>query len=238
MTTASDRLRTARERAGFRRAADAATRFDWPKSTYYGHENGSRKIQADVAALYARAFKCSPEWLLYGRGNAENTSSRDATIAVTEDDAPVIEVEAKASTLPTDAGLVQVYNVVASAGFGSVVESEINMSSLAFPPGYLDRLTSTHPRNLAIISVKGDSMAPTLSDDDVVMLDLTKRDLSFDGLFVIRDDGDGLLIKRIGRASRRGYVMMIPDNSAYPPVERLTSDIEVVGRVIWVGRKV
>lgn len=81
-------------------------------------------------------------------------------------------------------------------------------------------------------------MAPTLSDDDIVMLDLSKRDLSFDGLFVIRDDGDGLLVKRIGRASRRGFVMMIPDNSAYPSVERPTMDIEVLGRVIWVGRRV
>lgn len=118
-----------------------------------------------------------------------------------------------------------------------MVDSEEIVKNLAFPKGYLARLTKTNPRNLAIISVKGESMVPTLHDDDIVMIDLSKRDLSFDGLFVLRDNGDGLLIKRVGRASQRGYVMMIPDNKAYPPVERRMDEIDVIGRVIWMGKK-
>lgn len=228
----SDRLKQAREAAGFERAADAAARFGWRPSTYYGHENGSRGLKPDVATIYARAFRVSPEWLLYGRGR------RDADLSVHDGGGIALEVELKSAPSSTHDDLVAVYNVAASAGHGALAEDYSDTSRLAFPPGYLQRLTKTNPRNLAIISVKGDSMAPTLSDDDIVMLDLSKRDLSFDGLFVIRDDGDGLLVKRIGRASRRGFVMMIPDNSAYPSVERPTMDIEVLGRVIWVGRRV
>jgi phage repressor protein C with HTH and peptisase S24 domain len=103
----------------------------------------------------------------------------------------------------------------------------------------LQRITRAQPRNLAVISVKGDSMMPTLCDDDIVMIDTTKRDLSYDGLFVIRDNGDALLVKRIGRASRSGFVSMISDNKEqYPAVERALGDIEVVGKVIWKGGKV
>lgn len=135
--------------------------------------------------------------------------------------------------------LVPVYNVEASAGGGAVVSTEYQVDSLSFPEGYLRRITQSNPRDLAVISVKGDSMTPTLDDDDVVMLDVSKRDLSYDGLFVIRDNGDALLVKRIGRATRSGFVSLISDNNKhYPTVERAWDDIEVIGKVIWKGGKV
>ena len=136
------------------------------------------------------------------------------------------------------AHLVQVMNVSASAGYGEIVDSEYIVDRMAFPPGYLASITKAGPESLSIISVHGDSMVPTLYNNDLVMIDRSKRDLSFDGLFVIRDDGVGLLIKRVGRASQRGFVMLIPDNKSYPTVERSRDEIEVIGRVIWVGKKV
>lgn len=134
--------------------------------------------------------------------------------------------------------LVPVYDVQASAGFGIIVDGEDHVASLAFPPNYLRRLTRANPRNLKIITVKGDSMTPTINDDDVVLLDVSKRDLSYDGLFVLRDNGAGLLVKRIGRASQSGHIMMISDNKAYSSVERPMDEIEVIGKVLWRGGKV
>lgn len=142
-------------------------------------------------------------------------------------------------SLPAGQGvMVDVYSVTASAGGGSFVDEESIIERLAFPSAYLNRITKSHPRHLAIIGVKGDSMERTLSDDDVVMIDTSKHDLSFDGLFVIRDDGASLLVKRIGRGSRKGFVTVISDNSAYGSTERPREDIEVVGKVIWIGKKV
>lgn len=135
--------------------------------------------------------------------------------------------------------LVTVYNVEASAGGGALVHYEDDVGKLAFPPGYLAHLTTTSPKNLRIITVKGDSMLPTLSDDDIVMVDISKRDLSYDGIFVIRDNGDALLVKRIGRASQSGRVTIISDNRAiYPTVERSLAEIDVIGRVIWAAGKI
>lgn len=140
---------------------------------------------------------------------------------------------------PNGSALVPIHDVHASAGDGAVVDGEDQIGSLAFPRDYLTRLTRSHPRHLKIISVKGDSMLPTVADDDLVMLDLSKRDLSYDGLFVIRDNGDALQVKRVGRASQPGAVTIISDNrQLYPPVERSLQHIEVIGRVIWHGRKV
>lgn len=150
-------------------------------------------------------------------------------------------VGGSAASLPVVADapgdMVDVYNVEASAGHGALVDSEMVVDRLSFPPGYLRQITSSHPRNLAIISVKGDSMQTTLNDGDLVMVDTSKRDLSFDGLFVLQDGGASLLVKRIGRAARRGWVMLISDNRNYNPIEREISEIDVVGKVIWKGVK-
>ncbi|MFC5736924.1 XRE family transcriptional regulator [Sinirhodobacter huangdaonensis] len=68
MTTIADRLREARERAGYAVATDAARRFGWATPTYLAHENGSRGIKPEKAREYARAFRVSAEWLLLGIG--------------------------------------------------------------------------------------------------------------------------------------------------------------------------
>ena len=82
-------------------------------------------------------------------------------------------------------------------------------------------------------------MRPTLEDDDIVMIDTSKIDASHDGLFVLKVGGKSLLVKRITRADRRGYVQIKSDNtSMYPTFERRVGQIEVVGKVVWMGVKV
>ena len=68
MTEESNRLRQARELAGFTSAADAARRLGMDYPTYAGHENGARGFNKDQAARYARAFRINILWLLYGLG--------------------------------------------------------------------------------------------------------------------------------------------------------------------------
>lgn len=220
-----ERLKVARKKAGFANAAEAARAMAVSEPTYAAHENGSRGLTTKTAQKYARRFGVDAAWLLYGTtsGGLQNKPSEIPN----------------GTPAPPGAQLVPIFNVEASAGAGLLVDEEYQVASLSFPEGYLGRITRANPRDLAVISVKGDSMIPTLHDDDVVMLDLTKRDLSYDGLFVIRDSGDALLVKRIGRAGRSGHISVISDNREhYPPVERALDDIDVVGKVLWKGGKV
>ena len=181
------------------------------------------------------------------RGKAKTTSWERATLIadalgidlseIGEDHTP--SHHKGSDPVSPDTSLIPVFDVHASAGDGMFALTEDHASSLAFPKGYLQWLTRANPRDLAIIGVKGDSMLPTLADDDIVMLDTSKTDLSYDGLFVIRDNGDALLVKRVGRASKPGHVTIISDNRAlYDPVEKALSDIHVIGKVIWSGGKV
>lgn len=133
--------------------------------------------------------------------------------------------------------LIPVYDIEVSAGHGAIVDAEEHISNLAFSSQYLREMTGAKGDQLAAIRVKGDSMSPTIQDDDMVVIDRTKTSLDWDGLFVIRV-GEALQIKRIGRGVRRSSVMIIADNALYPPVDTERSEIDVVGKVLWYGRKV
>lgn len=108
---------------------------------------------------------------------------------------------------------------------------------LALPASYIRRMTNSDPGRLAIIRAQGDTMEPTLHDGDLVLLDTSRRDLSWDGLFVIRHRS-ALQVKRIARSANRRDVRLISDNSRYPALEVPTADVDPVGRVLWYGRKV
>jgi phage repressor protein C with HTH and peptisase S24 domain len=165
-----------------------------------------------------------------------STSAENAERLLAALGAPPERVE-NGAPAPTGARLVPVYDIQASAGDGAMVGYESVAYSLAFPPDYLRRITRSDPGNLTIISVKGDSMEPTLGDDDIVMLDMSKTSLGYEGLFVIRIY-DVLHVKRLSH-SRPGHVLVISDNrDKYPPCEYPVSEVEVVGKVLWAGGKV
>lgn len=69
MDTASERLKRARAAAGFSSAREAALAMGLAYDTYAQHESGLRGYPAKKAELYARRFRVSPEWLLYGKGD-------------------------------------------------------------------------------------------------------------------------------------------------------------------------
>ena len=75
MSGMAERLKQARERAGYPSARGAAEAMGVSPATYAQHENGIRGYKIDSAERYGRFFKVAPEWLLLGRqGNAEQAA--------------------------------------------------------------------------------------------------------------------------------------------------------------------
>src|SRR4051812_33010702 len=70
VSTPSERLKAARLAAGYETAKSAADAMGLSVATYLQHENGTRGLPATRADRYARFLRTSPEWLLYGRGDA------------------------------------------------------------------------------------------------------------------------------------------------------------------------
>lgn len=136
-------------------------------------------------------------------------------------------------------GLVEVpmLNVDASAGFGAVAESESAHTRFGFDERWLARLTRAKGTSLSIINVAGDSMEPTLSSGDEVLVDASDQSSRLrDGIYVLRAD-DALVVKRVTLKPGGRKITISSDNPSYPSWDDVDrADIQIVGRVIWFGR--
>ena len=130
--------------------------------------------------------------------------------------------------------------VEASAGPGALANREETISRFGFDARWL-RSVASSPHNVSAISVRGESMLPTLSEGDEILVDRgDAADRLRDGIYVLRVE-EALLVKRIalnpaGVGGRR--LSIRSDNPAYPDWEECDpATVEIIGRVIWVGRR-
>ena len=134
---------------------------------------------------------------------------------------------------------IPLLDVRASAGHGAMTEVEARHARFGFDEKWLKQLTASRPASLSVIRVEGDSMEPTLSDGDEVMVDLSDTGQRLrDGIYVIRSD-DALVVKRVALGPQGRHISIVSDNQAYPSwhdVDRRS--IHIIGRVLWFGRKV
>ncbi len=138
------------------------------------------------------------------------------------------------------AGLVTVKRTLvhASAGHGAFAGEERGGPYIAFDDRWLRTLTSSASAKLSIIRVEGDSMAPTLSAGDDILVDLgDSMERLRDGIYVLRAD-DVLVVKRLAIHPTGRRVTVQSDNPAYPDWPDCEIDaVHCIGRVIWAGRK-
>ena len=129
--------------------------------------------------------------------------------------------------------------VRASAGPGAFAGEESARPYFAFDPVWLKGLTASSASRLSVIRVEGDSMSPTLSAGDDILVDLADAgDRLRDGIYVLRVDGT-LLVKRLAIHPVGRRVTVQSDNPAYSDLPDCGLDqIECIGRVIWAGRKI
>ena len=156
---------------------------------------------------------------------------------------PVDAVPSAARTR-TRTGLISIpqMSVGASAGPGALPDSEHVEAHLGFDAAWLRRLIA-NPALVSSIRVEGDSMMPTLADGDDILVDSgDAADRLRDGIYVLRID-NALNVKRLAvnpaQSKNARSVAIHSDNAAYPSWPEVpAARVDVIGRVIWVGRKV
>jgi SOS-response transcriptional repressor LexA len=220
MGTRGERLKRARLDAGYRSAADAARALGIPYPTYAGHENGSRKFEADEASVYARKFKVTVEWLLVGKtGNVTPVSNAPlATI-------PVIGIVRAGLWQDVDAGDSGVYQVVSSAPdaptewqYAFTVEGT-SLNKIAAPGDILICMDAIKARY-------------DIKDGDLVIVEKAR----FSGQMIERT------AKRI-RRSTSGFELWPESNDPafQSPIlidgKENGDEIRIVAKVLWIMRK-
>ncbi|WP_447590115.1 LexA family transcriptional regulator [Aquipseudomonas campi] len=187
---------------------------------------GRVNMQAVASALDVRV-----EWLQFGVGPREvDGASKESN---------VIKAEFRPAVRPA---MIEVPHLDNPGSMGRGMERKVDdrvIDHLTIDRAYLKSLVSfSLAENLALITGYGDSMKPTFSDGDIMLVDRGVTEVKIDAVYVLAKN-DELFIKRLQRRSD-GSFLMISDNKAYEPESISDMDrFEVLGRVIyvWAGSK-
>lgn len=128
-----------------------------------------------------------------------------------------------------------------AAGGGSLETSGETEGALAFRREWISRKTRTSPERLRVMVVSGDSMSPTIDDEDIVLVDegCQGGELKEGRVYVIRK-GEEIFVKRFRKGV--GCLLFMGDNRGrdYLDVEVKEGDedgFRVIGRVLWAGKE-
>jgi phage repressor protein C with HTH and peptisase S24 domain len=133
--------------------------------------------------------------------------------------------------------LVDVRQIDLSFGLGAAyMDTEIiedQAETMSFPVAWLKMITPSPPELLYWARGMGNSMEPTISDGDVILIDRSQIDVRFGDLYWAISYGQIGMIKRL-RPMPDGGVKILSDNPAVTPETAYDGELHVFGRVVAV----
>jgi len=166
------------------------------------------KVTPEIAEAIEEKYSINLRWLLTGKGQ-------------------MFEVLTFENKIPDDFVTVPLMYGRISAGTGLLAQEGVD-TCMCFRKEWIIR--KGNPQNMSLIMVSGDSMEPTLSNGDVVLIDHSRNYLHDYGIYAICVD-DSVLIKRLQPFGNK--VQIISDNSKYPPIILDAAEISINGKALW-----
>lgn len=125
------------------------------------------------------------------------------------------------------------------AGMGSGGTGDDDPGMVSFSRDLIERELRAPPSALLAMVAEGNSMEPDFRGGDQILVDTRRKSLAQPGAFCLWD-GDGHVIKFLERIPDTDppRVRVVSANGLYEPRERLLEEINLVGRVVWYGRRV
>ncbi|MDA0148820.1 LexA family transcriptional regulator [Vibrio sp. LaRot3] len=214
-STIQDRLKTL---MGNETESSFALKCKIPLSTMRKYLNGSTP-GLDKALQIARINDVSLDWLASGEGLV----------------APETK---KADDVESEFALIPGYSVQVSAGHGCLTKSDTKPTRyLAFRRKWL-KWKRFEEKDLSVVWAKGDSMHPTISDNDTLVVHLGRKDPK-DGYIYVFRNGDELFVKRF--QDMMGSWRLISDNALYAAMDIPKEDqhqFEVIGQVVHLAKDI
>ena len=186
-------------------------------ASLYRYERGETPIPSDVVERICDVANIRSDWLLLGRGPRHADMSTDvvesASLSFDGAEAPLERIPVL-SEIP--------------AGFTQA------MTDGDMPPGVGMRgsfwVPDPRDPNAFGLVVKGNSMSPTLSDGDIIVVSPRRFDDLRFPIAVIKVRDEEVAVKYLRIQER--HAILISENPQYDPVEVPLEEIHVVGRVI------
>ena len=188
-------------------------------SAKYGDTGKNRAMGDTMARALEKAFQLERGWMDNVHSGSAGPDAEDGQV------------------------LIRRLDLTAAAGHGRFVDALAQVDSVRIGKDIAARIqrhAGVAIASLALITVAGDSMEPTLRDGDIVVVDHSAREVDRDGVYVFTL-GTETFVKRLQKLPKALKVMS--DNKIYDPWEvasQGSDDLLVHGRVVWVwgGREV
>lgn len=191
--------------------AELARRASVPFQTINKYWQGGSACGADRLFDLASALEVNPRWLATGLGFS-NASVDDDRIALPE------------------------FDIAYSMGRGAVLEDYAEQRTVELPRHWLQPLIRGNFNQVFVTRGEGDSMQPTLLDGDVIVVDGAQQSMNSQDRIWAISYGDLGMIKRL-RAMPDGSIDVISDNQTIAPFRAYDGELNIIGRVVWIGRR-
>lgn len=184
---------------------DVATSLELSQANFATMKNRGKIPYSNILNFCAKK-KISINWLLYNQNPGSLVDS-------------------------TDKYWIKYFPEVSVSAGGGAYESDDDFESLEVPAYFVNRLGGKdNLKNIDAINVVGDSMEPTLNDNNIIFMDKTKNDCTRDGIYAFTTI-HGLFVKRIQKRVD-GKLDIISDNKDYPSQVLSNNDIKIIGKVV------
>lgn len=132
--------------------------------------------------------------------------------------------------------LVEIRSIDFAYGMGGTFgEDHIEEEVLHFPRKWIQAITSSPAPSLTFARGRGDSMAPTMNEGDVILIDRAQRTvLEQDAIWALTL-GPIAMVKRLRVKGEQ--VTILSDNDRVSPDTVHADELNIVGRVVFVGRR-
>ncbi len=122
---------------------------------------------------------------------------------------------------------------VRERGSRVTIRSNQIVDHLAMRASWMREHLNADPANVLLFQARGDSMAPTITDGDLMIVDRREGFFRHDGLYVIAMTGE-LAVKRLQRRPD-GKIAIRSDNPSYDVIVVAAETLDVIGDVIWLS---
>lgn len=233
METIPARLKSLRNQSGLT-VRDTAEALGMPTSTYAAYEDKAKfkkpVLPLDLARKIASVFA--------ERG--VNKADILSLAGLGEDEANSVSLMPPATDrVMEELGLTIVPQLELgySMGGGSVFADYTQTGVVPFQREWLRGIMRGSVADLFVARGDGDSMQPTMLDGDIVLIDTAQKEIRQQDRIWAVSYGELGMIKRVRRIPGGTY-QLLSDNASVPPINAADDEMYVVGRVIWIGRRI
>ncbi len=132
---------------------------------------------------------------------------------------------------------INLVDAVLCAGHGSLETEDNVIDTIPFHRSFIEQ--KGNPKNMVLFRVSGDSMAPTIYDKDMVLIDQSKKNLETGKIYAVGFEEviylkqiDFLPKKLVLKSHNKEYDDIILDSNEYNE-----EHFRVIGKLLWVSRE-